>query len=217
MRREGALNKRASTALGQIATVAQGLVTSGRGAGARPGDWPLQVVESANIKDDSLVTHELRSTSVEQNAKTEKHLLTPNDLLITGRSTTIKVAMVPPGLSRTVAASTLLVVRPLRPELGVTPLLWYYFTSTQGRAQLQARLVASVTIAALPASSLLDIEVPLPPARELRLLADFIEQSELAHAAGLEALEAQRVDLRDAVIARLQGTATTHKEGRSWH
>jgi hypothetical protein len=189
------------------------LVTSGRGAGARPGDWQLQVVESGDIQDDRLATGSLRTAEVEQNAKIEKHLLTANDLLITGRSTTIKVAMVPPGLSRAVAASTLLVVRPRQPELGITRLLWFFFTSTQGRLQLQSRLVASATIAALPAASLLDIQVPLLSARDLHLLAEFIEQSERAHTAGLEALAARRVELRDAIIARLQHATGELEEG----
>ena len=214
MPRENASNKPIFVPLKQVATVSQGLVTTGRGAGARPGDWQLQVVESGDIQDGRLSIGSLRTASVEQNAKTEKHLLTANDLLITGRSTPVKVAAVPPNLTRAVAASTLLVVRPIKPETGITSLLWYFFTSTQGRLQLQSRLVASTTLAALPAASVLDIQVPLPPTRELHLLTEFIEQSERAHAAGLEALAARRVELRDAIIAQLRNTTAKFEEER---
>src|SRR6266566_8640575 len=97
--------------LSELASVTQGIVTAGKGSGARAGNWLLSVVESGNIEADALKLISLRTIEVEQNTWTEKHLLRPCDVLVTGRSQSVKAALVPPEVSRTVAASTLLVVR----------------------------------------------------------------------------------------------------------
>ena len=138
--------------LGELASVTQGLNMSGPGAGARPGDWAVSVVDSADIQDDRLYLDKLRTVAIRQSVRTEKHLLRPHDVLVTARSTTIKAAMVSPAVTRTVAGATLLAVRPLQPELGIGHFLWYFFTSAYGRAQISARLTTGATIASLSAT-----------------------------------------------------------------
>lgn len=191
-------------AIGEFALVTQGLNTSGPGAGARPGDWEMAVVDSADIQDDRLNLGDLRTVSIQRNVKTEKHLLRPQDVLITARSTTIKSALVPPALTRTVAGATLLVVRPREPELGLGHYLWYFLTSSHGRAQVASRLKAGATIASLSAKSLEEITVPLPHPRRLNRLADLIEESERAYASALDAAQQRRVVIRDSIIGSLR-------------
>ena len=190
--------------IGQVASVAQGLNASGSGAGARSGDWAVRVVDSANIQDDLLLIDDLRTVAIQQNIKTEKHLLAPNDVLLTARSTTIKSALVPPPVTRTVAGATLLVVRPMEPESGLGHFLWYYFTSVYGRAQLGARLNTSSTIASLSAQSIEEIVVPLPDFRRLHQLANLIEESRRAYVASLEAARQRRDAVRDHIIHSLR-------------
>lgn len=189
--------------LGQLATIAQGMTTSGRGAGARAGDWRLHVVESANIEDDRLVLRDPRAIDVERNIRTEKHLLRPNDVLVTARSQAVKVALVPPTVTRMVAASTLLVLRAHAPENGTAHFLWYYLTSTGGRAAVESHVRIGASIPSLAASALAVIDVPLPPARELHRLADLVEESERAYEAGMHAARMRRNLLRDALVADL--------------
>src|SRR5205823_5546216 len=114
----------------EVATIAQGLATSGRAAGARTGDWRLSIVSVGDIRDDRLALDRAGPISIEQNVKTEKHLLRADDLLITARSTVLKAALVPPAVSRTVADATLLVVRSHDASLLLGPYLWLYVTST---------------------------------------------------------------------------------------
>ena len=188
------------TQIGDVAQVAQGLVVSGRGAGARRGDWELRLVESADISDGYLELDGLRTISIERNPRTEKHLLRPYDLLVTARSHAVKVALVPPAVSRTVAASTLLVVRTHEPELGAAHFLWYYLASQNGRSAVTSRIRVGASIPSLPASALAEIDVPMPSEADLHRLAELIETSELAYRASVRAARMRRETLRDSLI-----------------
>ena len=195
--------------IGDIAQVAQGLAVSGRGAGARSGDWELQLAESADIADDRLDLDRLRTISIEQNPRTEKHLLRPYDVLVTARAQSIKVALVPPAVSRTAAGATLLVIRPHRPESGAGHWLWYFLTSRGGRSAVARRVRLGVTIPSLPASSLADVAVPMPSDDDLHRLAELIETSELAYQAGVHAARVRREQLRDSLVGTVSADSPT--------
>lgn len=172
---------------------------AGRGAGARPGDWRLRVVESADIVDDRLSLEGLREIGLRRGVRTEAHLLEPYDILVTARSPAVKVALVPPGVSRTVAAATLLVVRTPDPGTGLAHFLWYYLTSTRGRAAVASRFTAT-SLPALSARALGDVQVAVPSASQLKRLADLIEATEASRETALEAVRVRHDVLRDAII-----------------
>ena len=180
---------------------------AGRGAGAQPGDWRLRVVESADIIDDRLSLEGLREIEVRQGARTEAHLLAPFDIIVTARSQTVKVTLVPPDVSRTVAAATLLVVRTPDPGSGLAHFLWYYLSSTRGRAEIAARITAT-SLPTLSARALGDVPVPLPPAHGLHRLANLVEAGEVSRAADLEAMRLRHDVLRDAIIAAVAAPAS---------
>ena len=185
--------------LADLADVRQGLSVAGRGAGAKPGDWSLRVVESADIVDDRLSSKGLREIGVRQGVRTEAHLLEPYDILVTARSQAVKVALVPPDVSRTVAATTLLVVRTPDPGAGLAHLLWYYLTSTRCRAEVASRFTAT-SLPTLSARALGDVPVVVPSVSELHGLADLIEATEASRNAALEAVRVRHDVLRDAII-----------------
>ncbi|MDE2868720.1 MAG: hypothetical protein OXR64_11350 [Chloroflexota bacterium] len=191
--------------IGDIAYVSQGIAVSGRGAGARPGDWEVRLAESADISDDRLEFDGLKTISIQHNARTERHLLRPYDVLVTGRSRTLKMALVPPAVSRTVASVTLLVVRPRFPESGMSHWLWYFLTSSIGRSAVQRQIRPGMMIPTLPASSLAEVAVPVPPDTELHRLAEFTEASESAYQASLRAARLRRELLRDSLIEEIAG------------
>lgn len=172
---------------------------AGRGAGAQPGDWRLRVVESSDIVDDRLSFEGLREIGVRRGVRTEAHLLEPFDILVTARSPAVKVALVPPGVSRTVAAATLLVLRTPDPGTGLAHFLWYYLTSTRGRASVASRFTAT-SLPALSARALGDVQVAVPSASQLHRLADLIEATEASREAALEAVRLRHDVLRDAII-----------------
>ena len=82
--------------LTKLADISQGLVRSGRGAGARPGDWKLRIIESKNVVGDGLVLDNLKEIGVVPGVRTERHLLRPFDVLVTARSRKVQSALVPP-------------------------------------------------------------------------------------------------------------------------
>ena len=178
------------------------MATAGRGAGARHGDWELLLVESSDIVDDRVALEGLRRVEVRRDNRSHAHLLQPYDVLVTARSQAVKVALVPPGVSRTVAGVTLLVVRPPDPGTGLAHFLWYYLSATWGRAEIVSRLTAT-SLPTLSARALGDVLVPVPPRPELSRLADLIEAAELSRDAALEALHVRHDVLRDAIIAEV--------------
>jgi restriction endonuclease S subunit len=198
--------------LRELASINQGMATAGKGAGARLGNWSLSVVESKDIEYDAVNLDTLRTIDVEQNSWTEKHLLRPYDVLVTARSQTAKIALVPPEVTRTVAASTVLVVRPEMPESGLGHYLWYFLTSRRGRSAVEAQVILGATIPSLSAAALGQVEVALPDSRELDLLANYIEASEEAYAAAIEAAGLLREALRDALVETIAARAEAEKE-----
>ena len=190
--------------LTELADLRQGMVMAGSGAGARPGEWKLQLVESRDIVDDHLRIDELRDIEVQRDARTEAHLLRPYDILVTARSHAVKVALVPPNVSRTVAGATLLVVRAPDPGTGLAHFLWYYLSSATGRAWVAGRLTAT-TLPTLSVRALGELPVPVPPPDELYRLAELIEAAEESRAAALEAVRLRHDVVRDAIIASVTG------------
>lgn len=191
------------TRLVELADISQGLVRSGRGAGARPGDWMVRIVESKDVVDDRLVLDDLKQIGVVPGIRTERHLLQPFDVLVTARSRSVQVALVPSGISRTVAGGTLLVIRPRDPGSGMGHYLWYYLTSSFGQVQMARRTTAGVTLTSLSARNLGEVLVPVPDDRTLDRLADLIEVSEAVYESAAEAATQRREVLRDALIGEL--------------
>lgn len=183
-----------------VESISQGLVTSGHGAGARAGDWMVQEVSLKHIVNDRIEVATLDSIEIEFNARTERHLLRPYDVLVTARSTIAKAALVPPELSRAVANATLSIVRPKAPEMGA--FLWWFFCSRYGRAQVESRMVGT-TVQLLRMGALAEIEVPVPSARDLRLIADLVDTSEAAYTSAVQAAEIRHSTIRDYLIEDL--------------
>ena len=199
-----------------FAEVTQGLARVGRGAGARPGNWRLHMVESGDIREDGwLDLTGLREVGVVQSIRTERHLLRHYDVLVTARAGSIQVALVPPEVSRTVAGITLLVVRPREPESGMGHWLWYFLSSTHGKSQIYKRLTINATVTSLSAANLSQIKVPLPSPHQLDQVARLVEASETAYETAVEAARLRRSVLRDAIISQIGRTESLEQWSQS--
>ena len=200
------------TIIHQLAEVSQGLARVGRGAGARPGNWRLRMVESGDIREDGwLDLSDLRVVGVVQSLRTERHLLRPYDVLVTARAGSIQIGLVPPDVSRTVAGVTLLVVRPKDPDSGMGHWLWYFLSSTHGKSQIYKRLTINATVTSLSAANLRQIQVPHPSPRDLDQVARLVEASEAAYETAIEAVRLRRSVLRDAIISQIGHTESLEK------
>ena len=177
---------------------------SGRGAGVRQGDWTLQLVESGDIQDDGWLCLEgLREIDLVRSSRTERYVLQPFDLLVTARSGSVQLAIVPSQVPGIVAGVTLLVVRAGAPESGMGHYLWYYLTSSDGRRQLVKRLTVNATITSLSAGAIADVEIPLPSSRQLTQIANLVEASEEAYTAAINVAKLRREMVRDSVISEI--------------
>lgn len=186
--------------LGEIAHVRTGPSRSGRSAAGRPGDLAVALISGTDIGDDRL-SCPLPFVSIPRNELTERHLLTAYDVVVTGKSTSVKAAYVPPDLGPAIANSTLVVVRPHDPDLGV--FLWWFLTSPQGRLELESRMIGSATIASLPPAAVARMEVPVPNAGRLRQFTELIEASERAYWSARQAADQRRTALRAALVREL--------------
>ena len=101
------------------------------------------------------------------------------------------------------AGVTMLVVRPKHPESGMGHWLWYFLTSSRGRAQIAKRMTVSATITSLSARNLGGVEVPVPSPLELDRIAQLVEASEEAYASAVEAARLRRETLRDAIMQEI--------------
>ncbi len=190
--------------LADFADVFQGLARAGREVGAQRGNWTLRIVQSSDLDDDGwLHLDGLQEVGVVQGVRTERHLLRPYDVLVTARSGTIHVALVPPDVCRTVAGITLLVVRPKRPESGMGHWLWYFLTSSNGQAQLAKRMNVTSTITSLSARNLGEVQIPVPSDRKLDGIARLVEASEAAYTSSVEAARLRRESLRNSIIQHI--------------
>ena len=190
--------------LAEVAHIRQGLIMAGRGAGARRGDWPVRVVESADIQDDRLVSDSVREVKLRRSGRTLAHLLVPYDILVTARSRTIKVALVPPSASHTVAGATLLVVSTPDAGNGLAHFLWYFLTSTRVRTALASKLTATA-LPTLSTRALGEVPVVVPPVAELHRMAKLVDAAADSRDAALEAVRVRHDVVRDAVIAAIGG------------
>ena len=200
--------------LREIALISQGLSRVGHGAGTRRGEWFVRIAESGDIGDDGwLSIEDLREVGVAWTHRSERHLLRPFDVLVTARAGSVQAALVPPQVSRTVAGVTLLVVRPENPAIGMGHWLWYFLTSTFGRAELTKRLVVSATMKSLSARSLGEIEVPVPPLGDMERIARLVEASEEAFASAVLAANLRRRTLRDGIVGSFVAGGNTFVSG----
>ena len=180
--------------------------------GTRRGDWLLRVVESGDIREDGwLNLRALREIELVPSLRTERHLLRPFDVLITARTGSVQLALVPPQVSRTVAGVTLLVVRAKEPASGMGHYLWYVLTSAYGRSQLVKRLTVNRTITTLSASAVAEVEVPKPSLRQLEQVVRLVEASEEAYLSTVQAARLRRETIRDSVIQEIIASVTVQQ------
>ena len=198
-------------AMGNIATIRQGLSRSGRSVGARRGDARVALISGNNIQDDRIAENGVEQIRIALDDLTEKHLLLPYDVLVTGKSTSVKAAYVPPGAGRAIANSTLVVVRPDDADLGLY--IWWFLTSRAGRRMVESRMVASASLSSLSPMALAEMGVPLPPAGKLRQFAALIEASERAYWCAREAADIRRFSVRDDLVRTLLGANSASPGG----
>lgn len=124
------------------------------------------------------------------------------DLLLSARSTSLKVAIVPPELDGAVINSTLLGVRSL-PRLKPA-ILAAYMLSGEGQSALEAACQSGSVQMNLTASALSKLEVPVPTPEQQQELAELLIASDAAYQSAVAAAESRRRVVAQLVTDKLR-------------
>lgn len=133
---------------------------------------------------------------------TPRYQVLAGDLLLSARSTSLKVAIVPPELDGAVIASTLLGVRS-RPRLAPA-VLAAYLLSSEGQAALEATCQSGSVQMNLTASALAKLEVPVPSPAEQEELVELLAASDAAYHTALAVAESRRQVVAQLVSNKLR-------------
>lgn len=138
----------------------------------------------------------------------DRYRVQPGDVIVSSRSTTLRVGVVPSAIQQVPINSTLLGVR-CSPEL-LPELLAAYLRHPAGAAHLTAASQSGTMQMNLTASTLGEIPVPILPIAEQRELAHLLASADSAHDHAVAAAELRRQVAHDIVVARMTGRNLTH-------
>lgn len=124
------------------------------------------------------------------------------DVLVSSRSTVLRVALVEPAAQGAVLSANLVGVR-LCPELLLPEVLLAYLTSPGGQAVLESHTTGSTRIRALPVQVLAAIEVPVPAARVQQRVAALVREEFAHYRAAIAAAESRRSAVTHVIACAL--------------
>lgn len=192
--------------LGTVATVLCGLPTY-RLRGDAGAAVPLLKV--GDLKHVHSAEWKLENIQMPQPSRVESYRVRTDDIVVTSRGTSLKVALVPERWNGAVLAWNLLGIRPgarLRPEL-----LLAYLRSPAGRRAIDRRL-AGTSLLLLTASGLGEIEVPILPLDRQQKVGRLIAAAEEQYEYALLAAEMRRNIAHKIALDAMTGKGNTGED-----
>jgi len=138
----------------------------------KDGDTEVRVVKAKDINESGFLnienvdTHEVKSTAALKKAQLEK-----NDVLITLKGSSFKVALVPEQAQDFVVSANIIALTigdQIRPEI-----VAWYLTSPMGVHQLQ-KCAAGTALMSLNTTQLLEIEIPIPSLEKQEIITSYL-------------------------------------------
>jgi len=177
-----------SRRLGDLAeTISTGMPRSYEAAD--DGDRSVLLVNVGDLVDGAVATPE-QTVPYGNGKRLSQYQVRAGDVLVAGRGTQPKVALVPDGFGDAVISSNLIMVRlagQLKPQV-----LAAYLMSPEGQVQLAVRAGASAGYLALTARALGDLAVPVPPLETQERLARLFDASERHYKMAVSSAEQRR-------------------------
>jgi restriction endonuclease S subunit len=132
----------------------------------------------------------------------KRYRVAAGDVLLSSRSTSLKIAIVPREFDEVIINATLLGVRCL-PTL--EPLLLIaWLNHPEGQAALESVSQSATVQMNITMAGLSKLEVPVPPMDEQKRIVELLEAADEAYTAAIKAAEDRRRLARQIVIAQLQ-------------
>jgi hypothetical protein len=177
-------------ALADVATVFSGLALLRRHTGGK-GARPAAVINISDVQADGVAPlADLPALAVQLGPATDRYRVQEGDVLVTGRGTQLKVALVRPDSAGAIASSNLIIVRP-GPELLAGALL-AFLQSPLVQARLLSGTRSSAGSIALTATDLGRLVIPVPPLQEQRRIVELLDAVDTNYRTALQAAETRR-------------------------
>jgi type I restriction enzyme M protein len=185
--------------LGAIATILSGLPTYRLRGEAGPAVPLLKVGDLNHVHNPDW---KLQSIQVPEASRVLPYRVHANDIVVTARGTSLKIALVPERWDGAILAWNLLGIRigsQLRPEI-----LLAYLRSRVGRQAIDRRL-AGATMLLLTAEGLKDLEVPLPALDCQEKLVHLLRAAERQYEEALRVADLRRRIAQKLVFEGMMG------------
>lgn len=198
-----------SQRLGDIADVFAGVSVSREDSVERSGD-KLPVIGVRHLQDSGVAPREeLDAIGFVSPKRALASAVQTNDVLLTGRGTVLKFALVGPETEGAVASGNIIVVRPSADVVGGA--LFALLASDTYRPKIEVLRRGATTLLSLSPKDIKNLEVSLPPIEEQRRIAALAIEAQAAYRAAIEAADIRRLLARAVMDARLFGDNTTGK------
>lgn len=185
--------------LGEVADIFVGMPTKQsqlRDYGPSGNVLTVRALREFGIDRDQLVHVELNPRDV------AKYHAKAGDLVLSARSTSLKMGIVPEELDGVVVNATLMAVRPSS-RLDAR-LLAAYLSHPEGNAALAAIAQSGTIQMNLTVNAVSKLEIPLPPIEVQRQMADILASADTAYESAVEAARARKSLATEVVMAQLR-------------
>jgi restriction endonuclease S subunit len=189
--------------LDTVATISPGFGVSRQDSLSRPGT-KLPVIGVRDL-DGGVVapTAKLDTVGFPDQDRAQNHAVRVDDVLLTGRGTLLKFALVGLETAGAIASANIIIVRPRQGVEGGA--LFAILSSEVYRPQIELLRRGATTLLSLSPKDLAKLELNLPPLEEQRRIADFIRESQKAYRAAIEAADLRQSLARALINERLFG------------
>ena len=185
--------------LGEIATIFVGMPTKQsqlKEYGPTGNVLTVRALRDFGINHDDLVHVDFNGRDV------SKYQARSGDLVLSARSTSLKMGIVPSELDGVVVNSTIMAVRPL-PALD-SRLLAAYLSHHDGQAALAAIAQSGTIQMNLTVNAVSKLEIPLPPIDVQRQMAEMLATADMAYESAVEAARARKSLAMEVVMDQLR-------------
>jgi hypothetical protein len=194
--------------LGDISTVFTGIGVTREAFLERPGE-KLPVIGVRDLQDGFVTSREgLDAVGFSDLSRAGTHAVREHDVLVTGRGTLLKFALVGEETAGAIASGNIIVVRPGPKATGGA--LFAILSSDVFRPRIEMLRRGATTLLSLSPKDLAKLEIDLPPLQEQRRIAALVSEAQAAYRTAIEAAEIRRTLVRRLIDARLFGDNNKH-------
>ncbi len=194
--------------LGDIAKVFAGIGVSREEIKERAGE-KLPVIGVRDLLDDEVMPRErLDTISFPDPSRAEIYSVRRDDVLLTGRGTLLKFALVGDDTAGAIASGNVIIIRPGNDAVGGA--LFAILSSDIFRPKIEMLRRGATTLLSLSTKDLAKLEIDLPPFDEQRRIAALVRASQAAYRTAIEAAEIRRSLVRRLIDSQLFGSNERH-------